>query len=1075
MPLTSLDQATRNALHEYMGEVAHLSNESAKTHRFVALIQALFGSRAVAKFVPGVEKVVRIDTAGGSKKRRLDAYHGNAVIEFENSLKRSRSTAERQLREQCAGIWNEEGEPHRPLLAIASDGLAWQPFVPRVAKRNGRALRPDDVELIALDGISLEAGTLHTFWLWLASWLFRPAAVVPTTDQFQVDFGMRSPVYAEAMATLTEAWAEVGEQKHSRLSIETWVRYLTVTYGSLGKSGRTKQAVTAELTALFLKHTYLASVARLLVWAALSGGRGSGGGAELVDRVLSGAAFESLGIRNLVEDDFFQWVRRAPAARVLAPLWEGLLSQLRTYDLSRLNQDVLKGVYQELVDPQDRHDLGEYYTPEWLCERIVQEVLPRSGFHSVLDPTCGSGSFLRAAIAHMLRGTPSESPTVALDRVLNGVVGIDIHPLAVTIARATYALAVRSLIAGAKQPIQIPVYLADSLFLPAEVVQHRLGEAGGYDIRFGGDRHVMVPASLIKSAELFDAAIAASAKVAADHALTRTESRATLERYAVRLMSGLEDHPERADIIAALWLFTEELAELIRSERDSIWAFIVRNSYRPALLRGRFDYILGNPPWLSYRYIADPEYQAEVKRRATKQYKVAPRSQHLLTQMELATVFLLHALATFGTAQARLAFVMPRSVLSADQHSNLRTRRYVAPVRIDSYWDLFDVRPVFKVPSCVLFASRSPNLLPSESYSLPAVEWSGDLPERNLAWSEVETLISDRPTEARLIWLGGRNALSSAMGQVHRGKASRYADLFKDGATIYPRCFYFVAIKDRAENPIADRLYWVETDPEQAKQAKKPWDSVRLQGHVEGQFLFTAAIAKHLLPFAMLQPADVVLPLLLDQPGMAVAPAEKLKRLGLREMAAWMSNVEREWQRHRSARTTATAEEWLDYQGKLTSQPLRARHLVLYNASGTDLSAAHVGRVGAHARLVVDHKLYYCQCASADEADYLVAILNSTAVNRTIKPFQSRGLMGERDIHKKVLELPIPLFAGTDAVHTELAAVSREAAASAAEVIAASNFPRHLAAQRSAVRSAAANALTRIDALVLRLLAPRGN
>ena len=40
------------------------------------------------------------------------------------------------------------------------------------------------------------------------------------------------------------------------------------------------------------------------------------------------------------------------------PVWEKIISQMATYDLGRLNQDVLKGVYQELVDPEDRHDLG---------------------------------------------------------------------------------------------------------------------------------------------------------------------------------------------------------------------------------------------------------------------------------------------------------------------------------------------------------------------------------------------------------------------------------------------------------------------------------------------------------------------------------------------------------------------------------------------------------------------------------------------------------------------------------------------------------------------------------------------
>ncbi len=159
----------------------------------------------------------------------------------------------------------------------------------------------------------------------------------------------------------------------------------------------------------------------------------------------------------------------------------------------------------------------------------------------------------------------------------------------------------------------------------------------------------------------------------------------------------------------------------------------------------------------------------------------------------------------------------------------------------------------------------------------------------------------------------------------------------------------------------------------------------------------------------------------------------------------------------------------MDYQGKLTSQAIRAPYRVVYNAAGTDISAARVPTGGRFDRFVVDHKLYHTQCASAPEAEYLVAVLNSRTVNEVIKPFQSRGLMGERDIHKKVLEVPIPLFNAKDGLHTDLAAVSREAANIAAQVV-SRGLPKQLAARRAAIRSAAAEPLKNIDALVSRLL-----
>ncbi len=84
-----LDEKTRLVLASYLADIRSLPNEAAKTHRFAALIGELFPkSSASATFAKGVEKVIRIDTAAGKKKHGfIDSYYGNAVIEFENSLK----------------------------------------------------------------------------------------------------------------------------------------------------------------------------------------------------------------------------------------------------------------------------------------------------------------------------------------------------------------------------------------------------------------------------------------------------------------------------------------------------------------------------------------------------------------------------------------------------------------------------------------------------------------------------------------------------------------------------------------------------------------------------------------------------------------------------------------------------------------------------------------------------------------------------------------------------------------------------------------------------------------------------
>ena len=290
-------------------------------------------------------------------------------------------------------------------------------------------------------------------------------------------------------------------------------------------------------------------------------------------RTCSRGGISNQRISELVDDDFFHWLRNPAAEKLLAATWERILSHLTEYDLSRVREDVLKGVYQQLIDPKDRHDLGEYYTPDWLCERIVAELLPAHDYKAVLDPSCGSGSFLRAAIAHFLRQNPDGTDNERLRLILRNVQGIDIHPVAVTIARATYVLALGKLVNSARKPLQIPVYLADSLFLPRDIEESLIEKISGVEISYGARKNrktIVMPDMLIHMPEMFDDAIAACTAIAEEHARTRKDTRKTMENHLTQAVPDLAQVLEYEKVLDALWSFTEGLAELIRGRQNSI-------------------------------------------------------------------------------------------------------------------------------------------------------------------------------------------------------------------------------------------------------------------------------------------------------------------------------------------------------------------------------------------------------------------------------------------------------------------------------------------------------------------------
>ncbi|HAO21612.1 MAG TPA: hypothetical protein DCQ37_14795, partial [Desulfobacteraceae bacterium] len=145
--------------------------------------------------------------------------------------------------------------------------------------------------------------------------------------------------------------------------------------------------------------------------------------------------------------------------RAIVPAFRTIIRQIDQYDFTKVREDILKGIYQELIDIETRHALGEYYTPDWLCEKIVQELDIKSD-STILDPACGSGSFLRAAIDRL----KTEHPDMPAYDIAQRVVGIDIHPLSVQISKNTVLMALGDKIRSEScRPISISVFLANTL------------------------------------------------------------------------------------------------------------------------------------------------------------------------------------------------------------------------------------------------------------------------------------------------------------------------------------------------------------------------------------------------------------------------------------------------------------------------------------------------------------------------------------------------------------------------------------------------------------------------------------
>ena len=186
---------------------------------------------------------------------------------------------------------------------------------------------------------------------------------------------------------------------------------------------------------MFLQHTYLAIVAKAVAWAAMIDAPPRDAAA-----LLHVAAFSDLGVTGQSESDFFDWVLLSEDG---AELVMQVARQVNWFRLHDIRVDILKALYESLIDPETRHDLGEYYTPDWLAARMVAAAVDDPLEQRVMDPACGSGTFLFHAVRAVLdaAGASGLSPAETARCAAGNIAGIDVHPVAVIFARVTYLLA----------------------------------------------------------------------------------------------------------------------------------------------------------------------------------------------------------------------------------------------------------------------------------------------------------------------------------------------------------------------------------------------------------------------------------------------------------------------------------------------------------------------------------------------------------------------------------------------------------------------------------------------------------
>lgn len=685
----------------------------------------------------------------------------------------------------------------------------------------------------------------------------------------------------------------------------------------------------------------------------------------LVTRLISGTVDSDSGIA----DGFVKWVPEDEIAAIRETVDE--------YNWRQRSGDIMRELYEGFVPRQHRQVYGEYYTPDWLAEKLCLEVIDddylaeqiklfRSGrpVLGILDPCCGSGTFLYHVARRILSSDAMSKAYMEYDEqtrfVYEMVHGMDIHPVAVEMAKTN----LRRLRPNAP-PWQ--VYQGDSLLTPrSETMVHSNGGAN-LVLHSPKGNHLIIPGRF-----LADSGLGAFVKSAADD---------------VDLPSGIGSDLHGNDM-EQLQEAHEQLRKIIREEANGIWYWYIRNQAAPLLLRSKkMGRILSNPPWVTQRKIQVKSRKAEIIDMADKRgLWVGGKSA---TTFNIAALFVDRCMGLYldGT---RSGWVLPDSVMKSGTWSKYHSKM---SDRKPAYWDLGMLPFPKHSGACVCVTSEEGSGVGKVVQRLVKREGvKGDIPHA-LSWNGVASITD---------WVGPERVFPEMPSAWLDDRSKPVARM---GASITPNCLLIIESIETARSDAVK----VTT----RRSTQQPWRDVGIMRNeqVPARWVNHIALSANLVQFSMPTRTPAILPL--DGDGLDAS----------RHQHKYWQMASDIYDRHRGtgAGTPKTLDEQINHHNKLLRQLTRPyQNPVIYNNTGSRLCASRMD-----SGTIIEHTLFVVETASVREALFLTALLNADALQEAYTSTQESS----RKHYAAHLwtKIPLPRFDAGNADHKRLAQLARRA------------------------------------------------
>lgn len=474
-----------------------------------------------------------------------------------------------------------------------------------------------------------------------------------------------------------------------------------------------------------------------------------------IDKLFDGELnkYESL-VTNFFESHFMEWFTYTCSnSKFDTIVVNEILQVINKFDLTTYIlkpeevQDILQEVYMELIPAEMRHLMGEYFSPDWIVEHSLDLV----GFtgnidKTLIDPTAGSGTFLTHAIKRIIQNR-KKLTREDINKIVKNIIGFDINPISVVTAKTNYILTIFSsceddIFENFMDPIDIPIYIADSILAPVVYSEEN-----------------SLTLSIDTSVAKFEIPKFTNYNYASQFLKTLNiciNDKCEFENFWNKIENRLVDSNYK-DVVKKLF---DQLYILHRAGKDSFWPIILRNSFAPILIGNKFDFVVGNPPWISWKSMSKSYRNGTLE--IWKSYNIFEKNAYdkKTTHDDFGMAVTYVAIDKYLKDNGSMVFLLPATFLKSTKGGEGFRKFCITrfgqdiPFSIDSVDDFSGVR-LFTVPTIAIKIIKGLEMkYPMTNYKLWKQIGKKSLIDSHSKWSEVEkkleySMLTAQPVDSK--------------------------------------------------------------------------------------------------------------------------------------------------------------------------------------------------------------------------------------------------------------------------------------------------------------------------------------